>query len=137
MFVWYKLSTNATLCLLTRSLYTFSTILLLFSATRLSPAVVTDIFFFSALVVHMVKFNEINTAAISIGFIHDGLFNQMGLFRRRVIKVRHIKFLPVTEKFFPKFPDHCFMNKNRLEAFSDGVLAIIITIMVLELKTPH
>ena len=28
------------------------------------------------------------------------------------------------------------MNKNRLEAFSDGVLAIIITIMVLELKTP-
>lgn len=29
------------------------------------------------------------------------------------------------------------MNKNRLEAFSDGVLAIIITIMVLELKPPH
>jgi uncharacterized membrane protein len=29
------------------------------------------------------------------------------------------------------------MNKGRLEAFSDGVLAIIITIMVLELKTPH
>jgi uncharacterized membrane protein len=29
------------------------------------------------------------------------------------------------------------MNKARLEAFSDGVLAIIITIMVLELKTPH
>jgi uncharacterized membrane protein len=28
------------------------------------------------------------------------------------------------------------MNKNRLEAFSDGVLAIIITIMVLELKAP-
>lgn len=28
------------------------------------------------------------------------------------------------------------MNKNRLEAFSDGVLAIIITIMVLELQTP-
>ncbi|MBT8160374.1 MULTISPECIES: TMEM175 family protein [Arthrobacter] len=28
------------------------------------------------------------------------------------------------------------MNKNRLEAFSDGVLAIIITIMVLELRTP-
>ncbi len=29
------------------------------------------------------------------------------------------------------------MNKNRLEAFSDGVLAIIITIMVLELEIPH
>jgi len=28
------------------------------------------------------------------------------------------------------------MSKNRLEAFSDGVLAIIITIMVLELRTP-
>jgi len=29
------------------------------------------------------------------------------------------------------------MNKARLEAFSDGVLAVIITIMVLELKVPH
>ena len=29
------------------------------------------------------------------------------------------------------------MNKNRLEAFSDGVLAIIVTIMVLEIKAPH
>lgn len=28
------------------------------------------------------------------------------------------------------------MGKNRLEAFSDGVLAIIITIMVLEIKIP-
>ena len=28
------------------------------------------------------------------------------------------------------------MEKNRLEAFSDGVLAIIITIMILELKQP-
>jgi uncharacterized membrane protein len=28
------------------------------------------------------------------------------------------------------------MNKNRLEAFSDGVIAIIITIMILELKVP-
>jgi uncharacterized membrane protein len=29
------------------------------------------------------------------------------------------------------------MHKGRLEAFSDGVLAIVITIMVLELKPPH
>ncbi|NNV55866.1 TMEM175 family protein [Limnovirga soli] len=29
------------------------------------------------------------------------------------------------------------MGKGRLEAFSDGVIAIIITIMVLELKIPH
>lgn len=28
------------------------------------------------------------------------------------------------------------MNKNRIEAFSDGVLAIVITIMVLEMKVP-
>ena len=29
------------------------------------------------------------------------------------------------------------MSKNRLEAFSDGVIVIIITVMVLELKIPH
>ena len=29
------------------------------------------------------------------------------------------------------------MNKGRLEAVSDGVIAIIITIMVLEMKVPH
>jgi len=29
------------------------------------------------------------------------------------------------------------MTKNRLESFSDGVLAVIITIMVLEMKVPH
>jgi len=29
------------------------------------------------------------------------------------------------------------MGKGRLEAFTDGVIAIIITIMVLEMKVPH
>src|ERR1051326_1730659 len=29
------------------------------------------------------------------------------------------------------------MSKGRMEAFSDGVLAVVITIMVLELKSPH
>ncbi len=29
------------------------------------------------------------------------------------------------------------MSKNRLEAFSDGVIAIIITVMLLEMKVPH
>ncbi|MBV9777540.1 MAG: DUF1211 domain-containing protein, partial [Acetobacteraceae bacterium] len=29
------------------------------------------------------------------------------------------------------------MEKERLLAFSDGVIAVIITIMVLELKSPH
>jgi uncharacterized membrane protein len=29
------------------------------------------------------------------------------------------------------------MGKNRLEAFSDGVIGIVITIVVLELEVPH
>lgn len=29
------------------------------------------------------------------------------------------------------------MHKGRLEAFTDGVVAIIITVMVLEVKAPH
>jgi uncharacterized membrane protein len=33
--------------------------------------------------------------------------------------------------------DRLQMSKGRLEAFSDGVIAIIITIMVLEMKAPH
>jgi uncharacterized membrane protein len=36
-----------------------------------------------------------------------------------------------------KQPIKIAMGKGRLEAFSDGVLAIIITIMVLEMKVPH
>ena len=34
-------------------------------------------------------------------------------------------------------PSPTVMSKSRLEAFSDGVIAILITIMVLELKIPH
>src|SRR5882672_8516881 len=36
-----------------------------------------------------------------------------------------------------RFRYHHCMEKNRVEAFSDGVIAIIITIMVLEMKVPH
>jgi len=36
----------------------------------------------------------------------------------------------------PSMPEKLFPT-NRLEAFSDGVLAVIITIMVLEFKVPH
>jgi uncharacterized membrane protein len=37
----------------------------------------------------------------------------------------------------PQHPARSSMTKGRLEAFSDGVLAIILTIMVLEMKVPH
>ena len=33
--------------------------------------------------------------------------------------------------------DDRLTTTNRLEAFSDGVIAVIITIMVLEMKVPH
>ena len=33
--------------------------------------------------------------------------------------------------------DKFFMESDRLEAFSDGVIAVIITIMVLDLRPPH
>src|SRR3984885_1187965 len=36
-----------------------------------------------------------------------------------------------------RWPEGGGMEKERLTAFSDGVIAVIITIMVLELKTPH
>ncbi len=36
-----------------------------------------------------------------------------------------------------KLHGQCRMTSSRLEAFSDGVMAIIITIMVLEMKVPH
>lgn len=37
----------------------------------------------------------------------------------------------------PQIPPQSAMNKSRLEAFSDGVLAVILTIMVLEMKPPR
>lgn len=40
-------------------------------------------------------------------------------------------------QFFGKYFTDWIMGKGRLEAFSDGVIAIIITIMVLEMKVPH
>jgi uncharacterized membrane protein len=42
---------------------------------------------------------------------------------------------PLQYKYRGLYMTH--MGRNRLEAFSDGVIAIIITIMVLELKAPH
>src|ERR1700754_1830670 len=39
--------------------------------------------------------------------------------------------------FMPEKPSVKLFPTTRLEAFSDGVLAVIITIMVLELKVPH
>ncbi len=41
------------------------------------------------------------------------------------------------EKVVEEIQASSAMSKGRLEAFSDGVIAIIITIMVLELKVPH
>ena len=47
-------------------------------------------------------------------------------------------YLPLTKNPYYCQNNHNLpMNKTRLEAFSDGVIAIIITIMVLELKVPH
>ncbi len=43
----------------------------------------------------------------------------------------------IRQSVIRKFVNFIFMGKGRLEAFSDGVLAIIITIMVLEMKVPH
>ena len=48
--------------------------------------------------------------------------------------------VPLRGKVWRQRPDFCYtprVSKNRLEAFSDGVIAIIITIMVLEMKVPH
>ena len=58
-----------------------------------------------------------------------------GRYRRR--PARQICLIrPGTDATLPPKPGES-MTKGRIEAFSDGVLAIIITIMVLELKVPH
>ena len=44
---------------------------------------------------------------------------------------------PLHLTFYPAPAENTGMPSNRLEAFSDGVIAIIITIMVLEMKVPH
>jgi uncharacterized membrane protein len=44
---------------------------------------------------------------------------------------------PVFLRDFCMSEDNQGMSKGRMEAFSDGVLAVVITIMVLELKSPH
>lgn len=43
----------------------------------------------------------------------------------------------IKSRFLTTIPLMADITSNRLEAFSDGVMAIIITIMVLELKIPH
>jgi uncharacterized membrane protein len=45
--------------------------------------------------------------------------------------------LPTPQPSDKPMPRHHLSSPARLEAFSDGVIAVIITIMVLELKVPH
>lgn len=60
--------------------------------------------------------------------------------RRDPAQICDAHFAHRDAKLLRGWPDtlyHRRMEKNRLEAFSDGVIAIIITIMVLEMKVPH
>jgi hypothetical protein len=70
----------------------------------------------------------------------------MNLITNPFISIAAIELLSMRRSAVTKLTSHTFplncnqikiMGKGRLEAFSDGVLAIIITIMVLELKIPH
>src|SRR5215472_13541789 len=56
--------------------------------------------------------------------------NLTGATLRTIVVIDPRAALPLVE--VPRF-----MSPGRLEAFSDGVLAIIITIMVLDLRVPH
>ena len=49
----------------------------------------------------------------------------------------HVVLQGITRRSHFAFAGSAPMSKGRLEAFSDGVIAIIITIMVLEMKVPH
>lgn len=64
----------------------------------------------------------------------------MGAKKNNVIKIINCisgNVLSLSTFFVHLISELKVMNKNRLEAFSDGVLAIIITIMVLELQIPE
>lgn len=52
------------------------------------------------------------------------------------VRIAYISYRSFYDLTFFNIP-HRKMDKNRLEAFSDGVLAIIITIMVLSMSTPE
>ena len=62
---------------------------------------------------------------------------QHGAAARRTVGIYCEQFSVATIREQPRGRGERGMNKTRLEAFSDGVIAILITIMVLELKAPH
>jgi uncharacterized membrane protein len=62
-----------------------------------------------------------------------GLTAKMRLYARKSVQPT---YGPATCDKFPAWVDWEAMKPSRLEAFSDGVIAVIITIMVLELKVP-